>query len=77
MAFNSPHNLYAQALARAPISLRDYRIAAVIPAFNEEANIARVLRSLPAWLRHATRRGQTVPRCTIVTTTLLVDLEHG
>ena len=34
------------------MSLRDYRIAAVIPAYNEEANIARVLRSLPPWLRH-------------------------
>ncbi len=52
MAFDSPSNLYSQALARAPISLRDYRIAAVIPAYNEEASIARVLRSLPAWLRH-------------------------
>ncbi|MFN0022049.1 MAG: glycosyltransferase family 2 protein [Pirellulaceae bacterium] len=52
MAFDSPPNLYSQALARSPLSLRDYRIAAVIPAYNEEANIARVLRSLPPWLAH-------------------------
>lgn len=60
MAFEFPNNLYSQALARSPVSLRsvfvgglrDYRIAAVIPAYNEEANIARVLRSLPTWLRH-------------------------
>ena len=52
MAFDFPSNAYSQALARSPLSLRDYRIAAVIPAYNEEANIARVLRSLPPWLRH-------------------------
>lgn len=51
MAFDFPNNAYSQALARSPLPLRDYRIAAVIPAYNEEANIARVLRSLPPWLR--------------------------
>lgn len=52
MAFDFPNNVYSQALARTPLALRDYRIAAVIPAYNEEPNIARVLRSLPTWLRY-------------------------
>jgi dolichol-phosphate mannosyltransferase len=52
MAFDSPSNVYLQAAARSPVPSRGYRIAAVIPAYNEEANIARVLRSLPTWLAH-------------------------
>lgn len=52
MAIDSSSNVYLQAAARSQLALRDYRIAAVIPAYNEEANIARVLRSLPPWLAH-------------------------
>jgi glycosyltransferase involved in cell wall biosynthesis len=52
MPLDPSSNVYLQAVARSPLSLRDYRIAAVIPAYNEEANIARVLHSLPPWLAH-------------------------